>query len=49
VDVRVTSQDGTGKGNSNVNSRQPGAGQPCYLPGTKATSSLDNCKSLTLE
>jgi YVTN family beta-propeller protein len=31
VDVRVTTQDGT-SGNTNVNSRMPGAGQPCYLP-----------------
>jgi DNA-binding beta-propeller fold protein YncE len=31
VDVRVTTQNGT-SGNVNVNSRRPGAGQPCYLP-----------------
>lgn len=31
VDVRVSTQNGT-SGNANVNSRQPGAGQPCYLP-----------------
>lgn len=31
VDVRVTTQNGT-SGNSDVNSRMPGAGQPCYLP-----------------
>jgi len=31
VDVRVTTQNAT-SGNVNVNSRMPGAGQPCYLP-----------------
>jgi DNA-binding beta-propeller fold protein YncE len=31
VDVRVTTQTGS-NGNSNVTSRRPGYGQPCYLP-----------------
>jgi DNA-binding beta-propeller fold protein YncE len=31
VDVRVNTQNG-GSGNNNYTSRQPGAGQPCYLP-----------------
>jgi hypothetical protein len=48
VDVRVSTQNGT-PGNANVNSRNPGAGQPCYLPGAKATSSLANCQSQTLQ
>lgn len=46
VDVRVTTQNGS-TGNSNVNSRRPGGGQPCYLP----TSVLDpgNPTALTLQ
>jgi DNA-binding beta-propeller fold protein YncE len=32
VDVRVTSPDGTAGDNTNIVSRMPGAGQPCYLP-----------------
>jgi hypothetical protein len=31
VDVRVTTQDATTRNNNNT-SRQPGGGQPCYLP-----------------
>ncbi|HUX45596.1 MAG TPA: hypothetical protein VMV57_12670 [Terracidiphilus sp.] len=31
VDVRTSNQSGT-RGNANVTSRRPGAGQPCYLP-----------------
>jgi hypothetical protein len=31
VDVRVSTQNGA-TGNSNMMSRNPGAGQPCYLP-----------------
>ncbi|MFP5234735.1 MAG: YncE family protein [Acidobacteriota bacterium] len=31
VDVRVSTENG-GQGNSNVMSRRPGFGQPCYLP-----------------
>jgi YVTN family beta-propeller protein len=45
VDVRVTTQNGT-TGNVNVNSRRPGAGQPCYLPGSAAAASLTACQTL---
>jgi DNA-binding beta-propeller fold protein YncE len=46
IDVRVTTQNGL-SGNSNVTSRRPGGGQPCYLP----TSVLDptNPAALTLQ
>ena len=46
VDVRVSTQNGM-SGNSNVTSRRPGGGQPCYLP----TSVLDptNPGALTLQ
>ena len=43
VDVRVTTQNGN-RGNSNISSRIPGAGQPCYQPGT--TASLAACQNL---
>jgi len=51
VDARVTTQNGS-SGNSNVVSRVPGYGQPCYLPpaievstyGTNYT--LQNCQTL---
>ncbi len=43
VDVRVSSQNGT-KGNTNISSRIPGAGQPCYLPGP--TASLAACQNI---
>jgi len=43
VDVRVTTQNGT-RGNSNISSRIPGAGQPCYQPGT--TASLAACQNI---
>ena len=43
VDVRVTSQNGT-RGNANVTSRIPGAGQPCYQPGV--TPSLAACQNI---
>jgi YVTN family beta-propeller protein len=51
VDVRVSTQNGT-TGNSNVLSRRPGAGQPCYLPPALETSTygagytLANCQTL---
>lgn len=48
VDVRVTTQNGA-SGNSNNNSRNPGAGQPCFLPGAKATASLANCQNQYLQ
>lgn len=43
VDVRVTTQNGT-RGNGNISSRIPGAGQPCYQPGT--TASLAACQNI---
>jgi len=43
VDVRVTTQNGA-KGNTNISSRIPGGGQPCYLPGT--TASLAACQNI---
>ena len=43
VDVRVTTQNAT-KGNSNITSRIPGGGQPCYLPGL--TPSLAACQNI---
>jgi YVTN family beta-propeller protein len=45
VDVRVTTQNGA-TGNVNVNSRRPGAGQPCYLPGSAAAATLTACQTL---
>jgi DNA-binding beta-propeller fold protein YncE len=45
VDVRVTTQTGSG-GNNNSVSRTPGFGQPCYLPGVTARSSLAACHTL---
>jgi YVTN family beta-propeller protein len=43
VDVRVTTQNGN-RGNPNISSRIPGAGQPCYLPGP--TPSLAACQNI---
>jgi DNA-binding beta-propeller fold protein YncE len=45
VDVRVTTQNGS-SGNSNTVSRVPGYGQPCYLPGAAAQSTLLACQTL---
>jgi hypothetical protein len=45
VDVRVSAQNGT-PGNTNVMSRRPGAGQPCYLPGPAAEASIAACQTL---
>jgi YVTN family beta-propeller protein len=51
VDVRVSTQNGT-TGNTNVLSRRPGAGQPCYLPPALETSTygaaytLADCQTL---
>ena len=45
VDVRVTTQTGS-NGNTNVTSRRPGYGQPCFLPGTTASATLDSCRTL---
>lgn len=45
VDVRVTSQNGS-LGNANTTSRRPGYGQPCYMPGPDAQSTLAACQAL---
>jgi len=45
VDVRVTTQSGSG-GNTNSVSRRPGFGQPCYLPGATYFASLAACRTL---
>jgi YVTN family beta-propeller protein len=51
VDVRVSTQNGS-QGNTNVVSRVPGYGQPCYLPPALETSTygasytLANCTTL---
>jgi hypothetical protein len=48
VDVRVTTQSGSG-GNTNSVSRRPGFGQPCYLPNSSATTysaTLTACRTL---
>jgi DNA-binding beta-propeller fold protein YncE len=51
VDVRGTTQTGS-SGNSNVSSRRPGYGQPCYLPPsvepvpTGGATYLETCRTL---
>ena len=45
LDVRVSTQDAV-KNNVNNTSRKPGYGQPCYLPGTAASSSPKACTTL---
>ena len=45
VDVRATTQNGT-QGNSNIVSRRPGYGQPCYLPGATNSASIGACRLL---
>lgn len=45
VDVRVSTQNAV-SGNSNVVSRKPGHGQPCYLPGAAASASITACTTL---
>jgi DNA-binding beta-propeller fold protein YncE len=45
VDVRVTTQAGSG-GNGNSVSRRPGYGQPCYLPGAAYSATLAACRTL---
>lgn len=45
VDVRVTSQSGTGSNAIDV-SRVPGFGQPCNLPGAAAAATLAACQTL---
>ncbi|MGD0629606.1 MAG: hypothetical protein ABR987_09645 [Terracidiphilus sp.] len=44
VDVRVTTQAGSG-GNTNSVSRRPGYGQPCYLPGAANSATLAGCRT----
>jgi YVTN family beta-propeller protein len=44
VDVRVGTQNGT-SGNSNNESRIPGYGQPCNLPGPASLASLAACQA----
>lgn len=50
LDVRVNSPD-TNAANTNLTSRLPGAGQPCYLPPSAFTTStplsLANCQALS--
>jgi DNA-binding beta-propeller fold protein YncE len=43
LDVRVSTQNGS-SGNNNNESRVPGYGQPCNLPGTASTASLAACQ-----
>lgn len=45
VDVRTTSQNGTGGANNNYSSRVPGYGQPCNLPGSASLASLAACQA----
>ena len=45
VDVRVTTQNGS-SGNVDNNSRTPGYGQPCYLPGTSYSATAVACQTL---
>lgn len=45
VDVRVQTQNGV-SGNANNESRTPGYGQPCNLPGTAYTASLTACQTM---
>ena len=44
IDVRATTQNGV-SGNVIDSSRRPGAGQPCYLPGSAAEASLSACQT----
>jgi DNA-binding beta-propeller fold protein YncE len=43
IDVRTTTQNAS-RGNANLTSRLPGAGQPCYVPGTEA--SVATCRNI---
>jgi hypothetical protein len=45
VDIRTTNQTGS-SGNNNYESRVPGYGQPCNLPGAAQTVSLAACDSI---
>lgn len=44
LDVRTSTQTGA-TGNSVINSRRPGAGLPCYLPGAAAQATLSACQN----
>lgn len=46
VDVRVSTGNGSSATNYNNASRSPGYGQPCNLPGTTYTATLDDCKKV---
>ncbi len=48
VDVRVSTQTGAGSYNYNVESRIPGYGQPCNMPGATAAATLASCQLLPL-
>jgi YVTN family beta-propeller protein len=45
IDVRTSTQDGQ-KGNSNVTSRTPGFGQPCYLPPAIQAPATGTCSTM---
>jgi len=45
VDVRATTQNGSGGSNNNYSSRVPGYGQPCNLPGAASLASLAKCQA----
>lgn len=51
IDARSTSQDGNSGDNTNLVSRMPGAGQPCFLPPSAFSSAapitLANCSALS--
>jgi YVTN family beta-propeller protein len=48
VDVRVSTQTGAGSFNFNVESRIPGYGQPCNMPGATVAATLASCQLLPL-
>jgi YVTN family beta-propeller protein len=48
VDVRVSTQTGGSSYNYNVESRLPGYGQPCDMPGAAAAATLASCQLLPL-
>ena len=45
VDIRTTTQNGSGGNNNNYSSRVPGYGQPCNLPGAASLVSLAKCQA----
>jgi DNA-binding beta-propeller fold protein YncE len=45
IDLRTTTQSGSGGGNNNYSSRVPGYGQPCNLPGNASLVSLAACQA----